>query len=563
MEIRCKAESACRQNWINVERLAPKLTQIATVLLPLFGMPHANAFQIDVGNQDVRVQWDTTVKYSAGFRVKDQSPTLVNGHPNLDDGDRNFGKGLISNRLDLLTELDVTYNKFGARISGAGWYDNVYNRATDNSSPSTYNPISVSNTEFTEATRNLHGRKGELLDAFVFGKADLGDTAATFRLGRHSLLWGESLFFGENGIAGAQAPVDIIKLLSVPNTQFKELIRPTNQVSGQLQLNPNVSVGGYYQFDWEENRIPASGSYFSRTDIFDRGGERLVAGAVPGVGPLAFLRGQDQKARDSGQGGLQLRWRPADSDYDFGFYAVRFHSRNFVVHVRPNGGFPTLGTYNLVYPEAIKAFGASVSKSIDSTNLAAEISVRRDTPLVAAGGSVTVLPGQVSDNKNNPLYPVGNSLHAQVSAIHTLERSSLWDGGLVLAEVAWHRRTSVTKNAAALDPNSSRDAWGLRVIFKPTWYQAMPGLDVSMPIGLGYNGSGKSSVITLFNGGVSKGGDFSVGLTGEYLQDWKGGINYTHFFGGVNSVLDNSNRFSYAQSLKDRNFVSITISRTF
>lgn len=552
-------------------RAMPRMRGVTLALLPLLTAASAHAFEIESGNPDLRLRWDNTVKYSAGVRVKEQSPALIGGvSPNKDDGDRNFGKGPISNRLDLLSEFDATYGNFGARVSGAAWYDSIYHRSTDNTSPLTYNPFSVPNTEFTRATRDLHGQKAELLDAFLFGKSQIGETTATYRLGRHTLLWGESLFFGENGIAAGQAPIDVVKLLSVPNTQFKELIRPTNQLSGQLQVSPAVSIGGYYQLDWEKSRIPASGSYFSRADLFDAGGERLIVGApiVPGGGPAAFFRGQDSKAKDSGQGGIQIKWRPANGDYDLGFYATRYHDKNPQVYVRPSGGLPNfgtgqIGTYDLVYAENIKSYGFSVSRSLDSTNLAAEVSVRRNTPLVATGGAVTVLPGQTADNDSNPLYPVGNSLHAQVSAIHTLERNSLWDGGLVLAEVAWHRRTSITKNAQNLDPNTSRDAWGLRMLFSPTWYQAYPGLDLSMPIGLGYNPKGNSSVITLFNGGWNKGGDLSIGLTGEYLQQWKGGITYTHYFGAGGTVLDANNNYSFKQSLKDRNFVSVTLQRTF
>ena len=104
--------------------------------------------------------------------------------------------------------------------------------------------------------------------------------------------------------------------------------------------------------------------------------------------------------------------------------------------------------------------------------MAAEVSVRRNAALVATGGSALDFTGS-GDNSGNPLYPVGNSAHAQVSLIHTLERSPLWEGGLVMAEVAWNRRTSITKNAAALDPNTTRDALGFRVLMLPTWYQAM------------------------------------------------------------------------------------------
>lgn len=46
-------------------------------------------------------------------------------------------------------------------------------------------------------------------------------------------------------------PVDVVKLLSVPNTQFKEAIRPVQMLSGQVQLTSDVTLGGYYQLRWQ------------------------------------------------------------------------------------------------------------------------------------------------------------------------------------------------------------------------------------------------------------------------------------------------------------------------
>ena len=190
--------------------------------------PAVQAFQINSGDPDLRLRWDNTLKYSAASRLKGASDQLT-AQPNHDDGDRNFSRGLISNRFDLLSEFDATYKNIGARVSGAAWFDSVYSEGNDNNSPATANALSVDHDEFTRATEKLHGRKGELLDAFVFARFNLGDAKATVRAGRHALVWGESLFFGANGIAGGMAPIDAVKAASVPNTQFKELIRPTEQ----------------------------------------------------------------------------------------------------------------------------------------------------------------------------------------------------------------------------------------------------------------------------------------------------------------------------------------------
>ena len=212
---------------------------LASAVMSVMAPAVSHAFMIDTGNPDLRVLWDTTAKYSTAFRVEDQNARLIadtqGNWPNTDDGNRNFDKGLISNRLDLLTELDVIYKrKYDFRLSGAAWYDSEYHGHNDNDSPSTNNNLSADYNEFTGGTRDLHGSDAELLDAFVFGRFDVADKPLTVRAGRHTLLWGESLFYGANGIANAQAPIDVVKAQSVPNTQFKELMRPVNQISGQI-----------------------------------------------------------------------------------------------------------------------------------------------------------------------------------------------------------------------------------------------------------------------------------------------------------------------------------------
>jgi len=113
---------------------------LAAVLMVAWGFP-AGAFQLVEGDA-LHVRWDTSVKYNAAARVQGRSSALV-ANSNTDDGDRNFGRGLISSRLDLLSELDVKFKSVGARVSGAGWFDLAYNLANHNDSPATANAISV------------------------------------------------------------------------------------------------------------------------------------------------------------------------------------------------------------------------------------------------------------------------------------------------------------------------------------------------------------------------------------------------------------------------------------
>jgi len=534
---------------------------IALTTVALLNAPAARGALLSEPGSDLKLQLDTTVQYSQAFRLKNRLQTLI-ADPNQDDGDRNFNRGLISNRLDALSEFDLRYkDTAGLRVSGAGWYDSVYHGTNDNNSPTTANNVSVPYNEFNKHTRLLHGGDAEILDALVFANERIGSMPATIRLGRHSLLYGESLFFGNNGIAGGQSPIDAIKLLSVPNSQFKEIIRPVEQASAQLQVLTNLAIGGYYQFQWHPTRIPSEGSYFSTADVLE-GGERFLFGPVNPVtrlGPAAN-RDRDLRPENSGQGGVQARWRPEGHDLELGLYAIRYHDKTPQAYL-----FPLEGRYQLVYPEGIRAYGTSFSTQIGDANVAGEASVRRNTPLVSDVSIIGVnLPaGTTGDNNGKPLYAVGNSAHAQLSSIYLAPPTALWATASFLGEVAWNRRTSITRNPNALAANSSRDAWAMRFIFESTWYQVAPALDLSAPIGLGYSSHGNSSVVGLFNPGGRSGGDLSVGVKAVYKQNWHFGVNYTHYFGSAGTVLNSLGQYTFKQSLADRDFVSLSAQTSF
>lgn len=520
-------------------------TMLAT--LSLMCVANAFALEFDSGNDDLKIRWDNSLKYSNALRLKAPLAALAND-PNQGDGDSNFSKkGLISNRVDLLSDFDLVFKgDYGFRVSGAAWYDSVYNRSTHNNGvPFLYNPSSVPASEFTDATRKLHGRKAELLDAFVFAKGDIDGTRWSVRAGRHTLVWGETLFFGANGIAGGQAPVDVVKLLSVPNSQFKEILRPTGQLSGTLQLTPDVLIGAYYQYDWERTRLPGVGSYFSTQDLFNEGGERFFLG-----GPV-LRRGPDATPGNAGQGGLQLRFRLPEGQTDFGIYAVRFNEKtpNLYLNI-------PIATYSIAFQKGVTAFGLSASRTFGGVNLASEVSVRRQASLVNDG---TVNLTAAPPSADNPRYPVGNTAHANVSAIWTVPSMPGLREATLLAEVAWNRRLSVS-NGGMLALNSTRDAWGTRMVFTPTFRQVFPGMDLNVPIGLGYIPKGTSQSVAAF--GVNKGGDFSIGLAGNYLNTWNLGLNYSHYFGSAGTTLE-AGHISYKQDKRDRDFLALSVQTTF
>ncbi len=513
------------------------------------------AFEIPTGKKNLSVHWDNTIKYSTAYRLEDQSDTLISDI-NQDDGDRNFDKGFISNRVDLLSELDIVLkqgllDKTGLRITGAAWYDTVYNTENNNDSAATANHLSRSHDEFTDDTQDLHGRDCELLDAFLFTSQGVGDgSRVQVRVGRFAQYWGETLFYGANGIAGGMAPVDVVKALSVPGSQFKEIIRPTGQASLDYTVNANLSFGAYYQFEWEESRLPGVGSYYSSQDLFVEGGEQFFL--APGFG---LARGDDFEASDQGQFGVRMNFHVPSVTTTFGLYVIRYHDKAPSAYLLPGDG-----EYCLAFHENIWAYGISASKTFGAINLATEVSFRDNAPLANPG--VVILSGETADNDDNAKYPVGQTFHANLSAIWSMPRTPLFQEATLNAEIAYNNVVHIDDNPEALSPNSERDALGFRLLLTPTYRQVfISNLDVNVPIGLGYTMGRSGAVGAAF--GNDKGGDCSIGLNFTYQQVWKAGILYTHYFGSAGTALTSAGDLSFAQSLADRDTISFNFQRTF
>jgi hypothetical protein len=147
-----------------------------------------------------------------------------------------------------------------------------------------------------------------------------------------------------------------------------------------------------------------------------------------------------------------------------------------------------------------------------------------------------------------------------------MQKSAVFDNAILTAELGMNHLQRITRNAAALDPNTSRTAWGVRMIFEPNYYQVASGWDMAVPIGLGYNPKGNSAVVGTFNGGANKGGDFSIGVRGTYLGNLKASLNYTRYLGSAGTTLAPTPagyQFSFKQAMADRAFVSLSVQYAF
>lgn len=591
------------------------LTSAALALLAIAST--SRAMEIDTGNPDVVLRWDNTVRYNLGYRTQDQSKAIL-GNPNNDDGDRNFGNGaLIASRLDLLSEFDMVVDKkYGFRVSGDAWADGAYN-SLDNHNNATANTLSyglpTAGILSPYTSRYAKGPSGELLDAFVFGSRDFGDTNVGLRLGKTTVYWGESLLGGGaiHGISYGQYSLDLWKALATPGIEAKELYRPRTQMTLQVQPAPDLALSAQTFFDWEAARYPESGSYLTVNDALLYGGQSLITG--PGQRLLQATAGEPNK---NGDFGLSARWSPDWLDGTAGLYGRRTADIQPQLALTPavaavpaaacaragataigpttcyiNPGAATLqqiragylGQYQAFYGRDIDIYGLSLAKNIAGLSFGAELSYRHNMPLQST--PVQVLPAGLANPALGQITPaqlanggapgaVGNTMHGVFNLIGSVSRTPLWDSATWMAEVTWNRWLSVAQNpnvfkgsaayrAVAANVDAvTRDYFGLAINFTPTWFQVYPGVDLSLPLSWGGGLSGISAVTT---GGAKNNGSYSLGVAADVRNKYNFALRYVGFYGNYSTTA--AGAMNVAESvnalLSDRGHVLLTFKTTF
>jgi len=486
----------------------------------------------------LEIRWDNTLRYSTAFRLASPSAELLS-YVNGDDGDRNFARGLVSNRLDLLSELDIAMGEFGVHASAAAWYNTVYQSHTDNTSPATYNAATPAG-QFASAVRTLEGQHVELQDAFAYGNFTLAQMPVSVRAGRQTLLGGESRFFDPNSIAAAMAPTDYLKTMSDQDSYSQNMFLPVTQLSVTLQPASWLSVSLYDQFEWRASRQLGDGSFLSYLDYVGTGAARLF------LGPDQYLARTPDRGPASGQYGITLHASLADMD--LGLYALRFRAKDPIAALAPDpaltGQTGAVGYYRLVYPPGIDLYGASFSTELGGNVLAGELSARQNMPLI----SYDPRTPQIAAPTGMPYYTRGDTLHGQLSVVTALAETSVWDRADIAAELATDNILSLSNPIASAPPFPQ---FGLkaRVRVEPHYFQPLPNLDITGLAELGYNLAGHSFTYYAQNSGT---GDFRIGVSGTYRSAWKAGLTYVGFVGT-----------STRQPLADRDFMMLSLERTF
>lgn len=302
---------------------------------------------------------------------------------NGDAGNLNFDSGdSFSKLLKGTHDLSINKDNYGLFTRFMYFYDFALmdgNHAYSN--PTSGQGVDPCDDKDTKAQSCADIR---LLDAFVWADFDLndGNNPLSVRLGQQVVNWGESTLIS-HGIN--VNPVDIDRL-KAPGAELKEAFIPIGMLWASLGITENITLEGFYQYQWQETRLPAAGTYFSTNDFAAENGYQqnvqlgftsnpdidvafltdslnnltsdfALAAAAQGIDPssaegsallaqmyLAYptkvaLKGKGDNGKtepeDGGQYGLRLGvFLPEFNDTEIALYHVNYHSRRPLISGR-------------------------------------------------------------------------------------------------------------------------------------------------------------------------------------------------------------------------------------
>lgn len=563
-------------------QLALKPLAVA-VVAALAAIGDVQAVEIKTDNPDLSINWDNTVRYNVGVRTKKIG--LVGNNPLYDEGEYSFDRGdVVTNRLDLLSEFDLVFQKsYGFRVSAAVWGDSAYHGKKVNRNPAipaaAQTVGSYRGDQYSDYTKRYYaGPSGELLDAFVFATFNLGESPLSVKVGRHTEYWGESLLLlgAVHGISYSQMPIDAGKGYANPGAEAKELFRPLDNISSTLQVANNLSFSAQYFLAWDSYHYPEGGTFMGPADPAFYGPNQVQQiGIMPNGGVVT--------PKKRGDYGLAAHWSPEALDGTVGLY-YRNITDKLLSMFSTTGQVPSatnpLGLqYQQFYGENIDLLGLSLSKNVAGVSIGAELSYRRNmvlyaspfaltpdtalraytaafhSPAVAAAAVAALYPaanGTVT-LKDNSYAARGNTIHMVVNAAGLISTTPVFDTASYLVEATYSRLDKITANAnmyngegynncnkallggpfAALykdkwDGCATKDALQLSLNFTPTWFQVLPGINLSAPLNYSRGIFGNAPVLL---GGNEGSGTYSLGLSADAYQKYRFDLKYVGFFG--------------------------------
>ena len=527
---------------------------IAAAMLACGLLSSAYGFEINSDNPDISARWGNSLRYNIGVRAQGRDPVIANTINNSEN-DYSYDKhDVVTNRIDLLSELDVDYKKqIGFRVSAAAWGDAAFHNNV-NIAPQFANVNSYTNSQFSPyMKRYFRGPSGEFLDAYVYTNFNLGSAPATLKIGRDAILWGEVLSLSNHSVSYNQSPTDGRKAIANPGITAKEAARPIGQVYASLQASPQLTFAGQYFYEWQQNTAPEGGSYLGVLDPIMLGPNRFcLAAAGPCLTNMGFI-----KPKDSGDWGLSARWKADWLDGGtVGFYAREFTERNGWLIVSP----PTGKDY-WSFAEGTKLYGISLAKALGGLSVGAELLTRRNTALQSA-----------SFDANNQ-GARGNTTHALVNGQVQFGVTPAWSSAVVTAELAYAHLDSISLNptrfkscAANQDVSfgcSTTSNLVTALSFSPTWVAVVPGWDVSAAARLVYGLRGNTPVLSN-SSGRERTGSYSLSVALDYNAKQTFTLAYNGYLATYRAnAAGTAIAASNSDQLQDRGWLSFTYQVAF
>lgn len=576
-----------------------KLLKHALLLSGFVLAQHAYAFTFET--ESMQGSLNTTLSVGGGLRLLDPScsrigdPSFCNGNvdvdgwSNGDDGNLNYNKGsLFSAYTKATSELLVKLPDSYTVMARASYLYDAGAKNTDR-------------TNLSGSAQDLVVHNFRLLDLWVSKELVIKDQRARVRFGNQVINWGESLF-GLGGINATNA-YDVNRLLT-PGTQLKEAVLPAPMISLASTIGSQWNVEAYYQFAWNSYWFPPVGSYFSVSDIFDRGKQSAYFNAnnfnVGGLDPqAAAATGQpegvpiqvlhNQRPKSNGQYGISAHFRPESIDVDFGFYVMNYHDKTPVLQYVDFGG-----AAQWKYLEDRKMYGVSANFGLGDWALGWELSYRPKDAIALSGCYV---PGGEADAnistgaKTCEAYKNLERYQSHFTGLLSMTPAN-YPGLLKLlgANAATFLGEAVfTRFSGFKNEYISTTSDGISVSQIPQagyWFWTRPGANgyqVATPAGTAFSWGYTFDFSWTYDGTVIPGWQMTPGMTffhavkgrtptflANYMEGakstnmyilftqnpakWQAGINYAKYFGGSTS---------FDQPYADRDFLGAFISRNF
>ncbi|CAM3513143.1 DUF1302 domain-containing protein [Parendozoicomonas haliclonae] len=536
-----------------------------------------------------------------------------------DDGKQNFKKGdTFSEIFKGNMDLSLNYENYGAFVRGKFWYDNrLKNGNVD------HGHFNTGYVDFATKADNRTSKKlddsgfddlakfsgAEILDAYVYGDFELGNTLIDARLGRQVVSWGESTFI-RGGINEAN-PVDVSSFRR-PGAEIKEGLMPVNMAYTNISLTDNLSLEAFYQLEWQKTVLDGCGTFFSAGDLYGGCDFASIGGNSPGVSDnmantvlasaAKLERLDDRDPGDSGQFGIAARYYAAElNDTEFGAYFMNYHSRTPVLGgvAAPAGAPDFRGQYFLSYADDIRLYGLSFSTSLGDYSVSGEISYRPNTPVQI--NPVDMLLANLTGGAVPGLSPVNDRIQAvgpmgevsgydrlevtqaQVTVVRFFEQVLGASRLTMLGEVGFSHTGSLpsvdevrygraftyglgegafcnqvvqlspttvingTASQCTTDGYVTSDSWGYRVMGVLEYNNVFAGINLKPKVAYSHDVNGYSANGVFLEGRQA----LTVGVGADYLNKYNASLSVTKYWGGEYNPA------------KDRDFAAFSLGVSF